>query len=76
MAGMMVHYWSPAPAARSTPGRLALPSQADALAECPSVAMLWMGFLTPTALLQDYIDLVTPNSGFHCTTSLSNEEGE
>lgn len=73
---MTVRYWSPAPAARSTPRRLGLPSQAAALAECPCVAMLWMGFLTPAALLQDYIDLVTPSSGFHCTTSPSNEEGK
>lgn len=73
MAGMTVRYWSPALAAHSTPRRLGLPSQAAALADCPCVAMLWMGFLTPAALPWDYTDLVTHNSGFHCTTSPSDE---
>lgn len=50
--------------------------QAAALAECPCVAMLWMSFFTPAALQQDYIDLVIPNSGSHCTTSPSNDEGK
>lgn len=70
---MTLRCWAPALAARPTPRRLGLPSQAAALAECPCVAMLWVDFLTPAALLQDYTDLVTLNSGFHCTTSPSNE---
>ena len=58
---MTVRCQPPALAACSTPRRLGLPSQAASLAECPCVAMPWVGFLTPAALLhEDYVVPITP----------------